>query len=329
MPRATISPARSIFATMTDGTCRILPSHPRPTSPPKRIWPTRWPTLDTPRGRSRTPSRLSNEGDGSARRHSPIRWRCPPRRGPVRRSATRRDAATTRKSSSLPRASRRFPQYLALGRCMLGWLTARQGNVADGLGTLSEAIAALHSLGSRRETAYVNGLMADVLAWAGRQSEAIRLLDETLLASARTGAAAFDARTGCRKAAMLATGSGADVARRGSGIQVRDRYRTNSVVEAVRAAIVHRPRASLVAPGQARGSPRSPGTDPCLVHRRPDAPGSPGSARGACPVMVVAAAVCLHVIARSAATKQSPSLVGTGCSATLAGDCFVASLNDA
>ncbi len=94
---------------------------------------------------------------------------------------------------------------------MLGWLTARQGNVADGLGTLSEAIAALHSLGSRRETAYVNGLMADVLAWSGRQPEAIRLLDETLLASARTGAVAFDAKIRCRKAAILATGSGADV----------------------------------------------------------------------------------------------------------------------
>ena len=105
-----------------------------------------------------------------------------------------------------------FPQYLALGRCMLGWLTARQGNVADGLDTLSEAIATLHSLGSRRETAYVNGLMADVLAWAGRQPEAIRLLDETLLASARTGAVAFDARIRCRKAAILATGSGTDVA---------------------------------------------------------------------------------------------------------------------
>ena len=105
-----------------------------------------------------------------------------------------------------------FPQYLALGRCMLGWLTARQGNVADGLDTLSEAIATLHSLGSRRETAYVNGLMADVLAWAGRQPEAIRLLDETLLASSRTGAVAFDARIRCRKAAILATGSGTDVA---------------------------------------------------------------------------------------------------------------------
>jgi class 3 adenylate cyclase/tetratricopeptide (TPR) repeat protein len=41
--------------------------------------------------------------------HSLIRWRCPPRRGPVRHSAMRRDAATTRRSSLLPRASRDFP----------------------------------------------------------------------------------------------------------------------------------------------------------------------------------------------------------------------------
>ena len=105
-----------------------------------------------------------------------------------------------------------FPQYLALGQCLLGWLAARQGEVTAGLSTLSEALAVLVSLGWQREAAYVNGLMADVLAWAGRSSEAIELLDQTLLTSARSGVAAFDARIRCRKAMVLASGPDADIA---------------------------------------------------------------------------------------------------------------------
>jgi len=105
-----------------------------------------------------------------------------------------------------------FPQYLALGQCLLGWLTARQGDIAAGLETLSEAVAMLTSLGGQREAAYVNGLMADVLVWAGRQSEAAGILDETLLRSAATGVVAFDAGLRSRKAAVLATGSDAEIA---------------------------------------------------------------------------------------------------------------------
>ena len=52
---------------------------------------------------------------------------------------------------------------------------------------LSDAIPVLASLGWRREGAYVNGLMADVIALADRKSEAITLLDERLLTSASSG----------------------------------------------------------------------------------------------------------------------------------------------
>jgi class 3 adenylate cyclase/tetratricopeptide (TPR) repeat protein len=105
-----------------------------------------------------------------------------------------------------------FPQYLALGRCMLGWLTARRHDVLAGLGVLSQARTGLQAIGSQRETTYVNGLMADVLTWAGRPSEAILLLDETLLISDRTGAAAFDATIRCRKGSLLATAANAEIA---------------------------------------------------------------------------------------------------------------------
>jgi tetratricopeptide (TPR) repeat protein len=97
-----------------------------------------------------------------------------------------------------------FPQYLAVGQCLLGWLTARQGDAAVGLKTISDAVAMLGSLGGLREAAYVNALMADVLIWAGRWSDAFRLLDETLRRSAHTGVMAFDARLRTSKAAALA-----------------------------------------------------------------------------------------------------------------------------
>jgi class 3 adenylate cyclase/tetratricopeptide (TPR) repeat protein len=105
-----------------------------------------------------------------------------------------------------------FPQYHALGQCLLGWLSARQREILTGMHMLSEARAALVSLGGQRETAYVDGLMADVLAWAGRKSEAVRLLDETLRRSAETGVVAFDARIRCSKAVVLAAGSDAEIA---------------------------------------------------------------------------------------------------------------------
>jgi adenylate cyclase len=97
-----------------------------------------------------------------------------------------------------------FSQYLALGRCLLGWLTARQGDIAAGLAATSEAVEVLASLGGQREMAYANALMADVLIWAGRWSDAVSLLDETLRRSAATGVVAFDAKLLTSKAAALA-----------------------------------------------------------------------------------------------------------------------------
>jgi tetratricopeptide (TPR) repeat protein len=72
--------------------------------------------------------------------------------------------------------------------------------VPNGLSTLSQGRATLDALGWQREAAYVNVLLADVLTWSGQLLEALRLLDETLLASARSGVAAFDAALHTRRA---------------------------------------------------------------------------------------------------------------------------------
>jgi tetratricopeptide (TPR) repeat protein len=100
-----------------------------------------------------------------------------------------------------------FPQYLALGECLLGWLTARRGNVANGLSTLSQGRITLDALGWRREAAYVDVLLADVLTYAGRWQEALGLLDETLRESARSGITVFDAALRTRKAIVLSAGN--------------------------------------------------------------------------------------------------------------------------
>ncbi|HME20463.1 MAG TPA: adenylate/guanylate cyclase domain-containing protein [Acetobacteraceae bacterium] len=105
-----------------------------------------------------------------------------------------------------------FPQYLALGQCLLGWSTARCGDITNGLSILSKALVILDSLRWHREVAYVNGLMADVLKWAGRWSDAIELLDATLLTSARSGVGAFDSALLRRKAVVLSTAPNADIA---------------------------------------------------------------------------------------------------------------------
>jgi len=96
-----------------------------------------------------------------------------------------------------------FPQYLALGECLLGWLTARAGDVANGLSTLSQARHRLDELGWQREAAYVNVLLADVLTLAGRWQDALLLLNETLSTSARSGVQAFDASLHFRRAIVF------------------------------------------------------------------------------------------------------------------------------
>ena len=105
-----------------------------------------------------------------------------------------------------------FPQDLALGQCLLGWLTARCGDITNGLSILSKALVTLDSLRWHREVVYVNGLMADVLNWAGRRCDAIELLDATLLTSARSGVGAFDSALLRRKAVVLSTAPNADIA---------------------------------------------------------------------------------------------------------------------
>jgi predicted ATPase len=96
-----------------------------------------------------------------------------------------------------------FPYWLALGRCSLGWIIAKQGNVAKGLGMLSEALASLDAMGIQLHGTWTRALMADALTWAGRQSDAMATLDDARAHSARFGIAWFDAELHRRKGELL------------------------------------------------------------------------------------------------------------------------------
>jgi class 3 adenylate cyclase/tetratricopeptide (TPR) repeat protein len=96
-----------------------------------------------------------------------------------------------------------FPYWLALGRCSLGWIIAKQGDIARGLGALSEALASLDAMGIQLHGTWTRALMADALTWAGRRSDAMATLDDALAHSARFGIAWFDAELHRRKGELL------------------------------------------------------------------------------------------------------------------------------
>jgi class 3 adenylate cyclase/predicted ATPase len=99
-----------------------------------------------------------------------------------------------------------FPLYAARGRCILGWLLAKQGNVGEGLALLSEGVEVLRRLGARRELTFINAMMADGFAWSAQYGDAMHLLNESLAFAAETGSHWFDAEVHRRKAELFLMG---------------------------------------------------------------------------------------------------------------------------
>jgi class 3 adenylate cyclase/tetratricopeptide (TPR) repeat protein len=96
-----------------------------------------------------------------------------------------------------------FALLLAIGQCQLGWVTARLGNIAEGLTLLSQGIAAAEKLGARLRPVVGKYLLSDVLALSGRRDEALAMLEEVLQFSRETGAAWLDAELHRKKGELL------------------------------------------------------------------------------------------------------------------------------
>jgi tetratricopeptide (TPR) repeat protein len=103
-----------------------------------------------------------------------------------------------------------FAFLLAVGQCQLGWITARQGDIARGLSLLSAGIATVRELGARIRPEMGKFLLSDVLVLSDRRDEALAMLDEVLLFSRETGAAWLDAELHRKKGELLLASSDGD-----------------------------------------------------------------------------------------------------------------------
>jgi tetratricopeptide (TPR) repeat protein len=97
-----------------------------------------------------------------------------------------------------------FTFLLAIGQCSLGWATAWQGDIDVGLVMVSDAVTSLQASRARIRPQVGKYLLADILALAGRRSEALATINEVLAFSAATGARFLDAELLRRKGELLA-----------------------------------------------------------------------------------------------------------------------------
>jgi predicted ATPase len=98
----------------------------------------------------------------------------------------------------------------AVGQCQLGWAVAKQGEINRGMALLSTGVAALQEAGARIRPALGRYLAADILTWAGRQADALAVLEEVLEFSRTTGARWLDAELHRKKGELLLALADAD-----------------------------------------------------------------------------------------------------------------------
>ncbi len=166
----------------------------------------------------------------------------------VRTALARRDDAWCHEAAEMQMAiaeEQGLLPFLANARCYLGWLKAKQGNTREGLILVTEGTAMLASLGYNL-TSLFNCLMSDALAWSGRQSDAVAVLDETLALSARTGAGWLDAELHRRKAVPVDHRLGVECNGGGRTIPRGYRHRARPGSKTFRASGWHRPCQALV-----------------------------------------------------------------------------------
>ena len=101
---------------------------------------------------------------------------------------------------------------LAVGRCQLGWVTTKQGDIETGLSLLTEGLAALNRLGSSMRLEVGKYLLSDALSFSDRPVEALAMLEEVLAFSRGTGARWLDAELHRRKGELLHLLAAADQA---------------------------------------------------------------------------------------------------------------------
>ena len=90
-------------------------------------------------------------------------------------------------------AERGFAFWSAASTVFRGWLLARAGDLAGGIALLRAGLDDYRASNARAYVAYMEGLLAEALARAGRTDEADVLLDNALACVERTGSRAAEA----------------------------------------------------------------------------------------------------------------------------------------
>jgi serine/threonine protein kinase/predicted ATPase len=73
-----------------------------------------------------------------------------------------------------------LPYYAGIGKIMLGWALALQGNASSGVAQMRKGLAELRDAETEQQRANYLGLLADALCKAGRRREGLETLDEAL-----------------------------------------------------------------------------------------------------------------------------------------------------
>ena len=95
----------------------------------------------------------------------------------------------------------------AIATMLRGWARVMEGNAAEGLEDVREGLRLWRQTGSRLYIPYRLGVVADALAVAGRQSEALQLLEEAIQATEQIEDRWFEAELHRLKGVLLAGGS--------------------------------------------------------------------------------------------------------------------------
>ena len=86
-----------------------------------------------------------------------------------------------------------FPYWLAVGRMTRGWALANRGQGAEGIEEIQQGLAAYQATGAELGRPWFLALLAEAYSKAGRAEEGLHVVDEALVAAAKTGEGFFEA----------------------------------------------------------------------------------------------------------------------------------------
>jgi DNA-binding SARP family transcriptional activator/predicted ATPase len=114
-------------------------------------------------------------------------------------------------------AEHKLGVHQATAALLLGWLVSVEGRAADGLAQMRDALAALETLGNRKNLSYFLGLLADAHGRAGRAEDGLEVLDTALVFVRDSGEQFYEAELLRLKGELLLAAHDAEQGAGGGG----------------------------------------------------------------------------------------------------------------